>query len=364
MNKTPVLVAIVLACACGDDDVPTDGGADAAAPDAALDVGRDAGPDAERDAGVDGGPPDGGDVGVDTGPVDTRFSFVVIPDTQNETLSDRNSTRHFDHRVDWIVANTEALDIRFVLQTGDLCNWDTPDHDQYVRASRGLETLDDAGMPYIIAIGNHDTAATCTGGSACPGDVHANLRDTSTFNEFFPTTRFPTLGGVFEEGKVDNGYHEFHAGGLDWIVINLELWAREGAFEWMGMVLDDFPDHNAIVITHSHLTGSGDIRTSNGGYGDNSPRRIFDEVLSQHANVRFVFSGHEGYSGFREDTGTSGNRIYQFLFNQDDATNPTRIVEVDTETNTIDSRVYGPATDMDLTGEGTEVHLTDVDWVR
>jgi hypothetical protein len=133
----------------------------------------------------------------------------------------------------------------------------------------------------------------------------------------------------------------------------------------MGEVIASHPDHNVIVITHSHLTGSGGIRDDNGGYGNNSPRRIFDEVLSQHANVRFVFSGHEGQAGFREDTGAHGNTIYQFLNAfHDTSTNLVRIVEIDTAANTIDTHVYGPSTDHTRSGEGTTVHLTDVDWVR
>ena len=53
------------------------------------------------------------------------------------------------------------LDIRFVAHTGDLVDWDTADHIQYVRASNALKKLDDARIPYALAIGNHDTAATC-----------------------------------------------------------------------------------------------------------------------------------------------------------------------------------------------------------
>jgi hypothetical protein len=308
--------------------------------------------------------PDSGGSSSTGEPIQPTFSFVVIPDTQNEVLSDSGTEMYFNHRIDWIVDNRDALDIGWVLQTGDLVNWDTPDHDQYVRASDGFAAFDDAEIPYVIAIGNHDTAATCEGGSACPGDTNANLRDTSTFNEYFPTTRFPTLTDVFEEGKCDNSYHLMEAGGLDWIIINIELWARTEAYEWMGQVLADHPGHNAIVITHSHLDDASLIFASNGGYGDNSPLEIFDEVLSQHANVRFVFSGHTGISGYREDVGVNGNTIYQFLYNRIDGINPVRVVDIDTEADTIDTYVYSPATDETLESFGCTVNLMNVEWVE
>jgi hypothetical protein len=313
----------------------------------------------------DTGPADTGSESSSTGePVDATFSFMVIPDTQNEVLSDSGAAMYFDHRIDWIVENRDALDVRWVLQTGDLVNWDTPDHDQYVRASVGFEAFDDAALPYVIAIGNHDTAATCKGGSACPGDTNMHLRDTSTFNEYFPTTRFPTLTDVFEAGKCDNSYHLIEAGGLDWVIINIELWARTEAYQWMGQVLADHPGHNAIVITHSHLDDDSGIFASNGGYGDNSPQTIFDEVLSQHANVRLVFSGHTGISGFREDVGVNGNTIHQFLYNRIDGVNPVRVVEIDTDARTLDSYVYSPVTDENMETFGCTVNLTDLAWVE
>jgi hypothetical protein len=279
-------------------------------------------------------------------------------------LSDDGAENYFNHRIDWMVDNRDALDLRWVLQTGDLVNWDTPDHDQYVRASVGFEAFDDAAIPYVIAVGNHDTAATCEGGSACPGDTNALLRDTSTLNEYFPTSRFPTLTDVFETGKCDNSYHLMEAGGLDWIIINIELWARTEAYQWMGQVLADHPGHNAIVITHSHLADDSGIFGSNGGYGDNSPQTIFDEVLSQHANVLFVFSGHTGISGYREDQGANGNTIYQFLYNRIDGVNPVRVVEIDTEADTLATHVYSPSSGETMDTFGCTVDLTDIAWVQ
>ena len=64
------------------------------------------------------------------------------------------------NRFQWLVDNRQALNLKCLLQVGDFMNWDTPDHMQYERASAGVEILDDARLPYIFTIGNHDTQAT------------------------------------------------------------------------------------------------------------------------------------------------------------------------------------------------------------
>ncbi|GMU02787.1 hypothetical protein KH5H1_69070 [Corallococcus caeni] len=294
------------------------------------------------------------------GAVDSKFTFVVIPDTQQETVY---APTRLTQRMQWIADNKTAQDIRFVLHTGDLLDWDTPDHLYYQRASDSYQVLDNAQIPYAIALGNHDTAAVCQGGSACPGNVNANLRNTTTFNTYFPLSRFKALGGVFESGKCDNAYHTFSAGGLNWLVLNLELWARTDAVNWAKTVLAQFPRHNVIIITHSHLNGSGGIEQSNGGYGNNSPQYVFDNLIKQYANVRFVFSGHVGNAAYRTDTGVNGNTVYQMLNTfHDGTTNPTRLVEVDTAANTINTRVYAPLTNTER-ADGVKAY-SNVNWVR
>lgn len=370
MNRA-ALLSILLLCGCSDGAAEAEGVDTGPSTSPSDDTGSlpadDVASEEDTSVAVDSATTDAGspsDMGVDAPPEDPTFSFVVIPDTQNEVLSDTTAEKHFNHRIKWILANRDKLDIRFALQTGDLCNWDTPTHDQYVRASNGLKLFDDAKFTYALTIGNHDSAATCTGGSACPGDTHANQRKTTTFNTYFPTTRFPTMSGTFEPGKVDNAFHLVHAGGVDWIIIAMELWPRPEAYQWVGKVLAEHPKHNGIIFTHSHLTGAGTIKTDNGGYGDTAPKKVFDDMMVKQPNLRFVFNGHEGLLAFRQDAGLKGNQIYQFLFNEDDTTNPTRIIQIDTSKKTIDSYVYGPATDKTYTEKGATVHLEGVSFVH
>lgn len=145
----------------------------------------------------------------------TTFSFAAVPDTQMEVLSDQD--RRLARRSSWVLRQKQ---MSFLLQTGDLVNWDTDDHAQWARAKAGLAPLEKAKLPYTFAVGNHDTLATGTGGSARDATrSHSLLRDTETLNSYFDTADFRGVGGTFEAGKVDNVYTLYTAGGLRWMEI-------------------------------------------------------------------------------------------------------------------------------------------------
>lgn len=282
-----------------------------------------------------------------------KFTLPVLPDTQCEVNS---RPEMFTSQLDWIVSNQQALKIPFVIHVGDLVDWDTPDHRMWKTASEGMKKLDQAGIPYALTLGNHDTAAvgggrivngkrTPIGGSAAPGDVHANVRITKQFNAFFPVSRLTAQQGRYEEGKSDNAFYTFRAGGVDWLALSLELWARQGPIDWANKVVASHPNHNVIVVTHSHLRGDGMIEQRNGGYGDNSPQYIYDHFIKLHPNILMVLCGHVGTSAWRNDAGAQGNRIYQLLQDyQGEASGGgyIRLLEIDTEARTISAKMYSP----------------------
>ena len=77
---------------------------------------------------------------------DTTFSFAVMPDTQNEWGTDSGCQAGLlAHR------QQGRLDLRWVLHSGDLQNWDTPDHYQFQNMSTRLAPLAPAGLPFVAA---------------------------------------------------------------------------------------------------------------------------------------------------------------------------------------------------------------------
>ena len=270
--------------------------------------------------------------------------MAVIPDTQNE--SGASATR-FANRVSWLVANKSALDLRYALQVGDLTNWGDADPAQFAKMGSEIRPLE-AAVPWAGAIGNHDTGAVCVGGSACPGvSANVGVRDTSAFNATFPPSRFPRLGGTFESGKIDNSYQTFSAGGVNWLVLTLELWPRAAAVQWAQGVVAANPDRNVIVQTHAYLESNGSISQSQGGYGSTSPQFLYDNLIKRYPNIKLVLSGHVGDAAIRTDTGVNGNKIVSMLQTFHSPTNPVRLVEINTATGTMTSRIYAPGTNTE-----------------
>ena len=274
-------------------------------------------------------------------PAPGAFTIAVIPDTQNEVFG---GDQRFANRTQWLANNRSALNLAFVLHSGDMVNWDTADHAQYAVARSAMSKLDTVGIPWIPAIGNHDTAAVCPGGSACPNQsAHDNLRRTGTFNQYFPLSRFPWVDGTFEAGKIDNSWTTFTAGNEDWLVLNLELWPRPAVISWARAVIAARPNQNVVIVTHSYLTGGGGIEPGNGGYGDTSPQYMYDNLVAPYSNVKLVFSGHVGIAGNRTDVRPDGSKVVSVLGTfHSDTTNPIQLMTVDTAAGTVSTKFYAP----------------------
>lgn len=287
---------------------------------------------------------------------DPVFSIAVMPDTQQEVqpvlyepgVRNLNDFR-FMERSRWLADNKDTLNLQFVLHSGDVVNWGEWDSHQYDVASDAMFPLEQAGIPYVLSVGNHDTRAVCTNGSACNEKTsYITVRETPLFNQYFKD-RFGNPGGWYTEGSLANVYSMFEAGSHKWLVLSLELWPRTEVIEWAKQVVEKYPDHNVIVVTHSYLNANGDILTHNGGYGANSPKYLFDDLISRYPNIRFVFSGHQGQSVSRVDTGVHGNRIVSYLQAfHDTSGNPVRILEIDTSKDTARSYIYVPKTASQL----------------
>ncbi len=291
--------------------------------------------------------------------VDTKFTIAVYPDTQQEVFGD--SYKRFLNRSDYLVANRAKLDLRYVTHTGDVVNWDTADHAQYKVARSSMQRLQQAKIPYSLSIGNHDSQATGVGGSARDARrTRALMRDTTTFNTYLDGQGMD-LEGSYERGKIDNSYHVFTAGGVGWMVLNLELWPRPGAVKWAQKVVAAHPKHNVIIVTHAYLTAKGAISTRS-EYGDTSPKTLSTQLVKKYPNIRMVLSGHTGMSAHRVDKGVHGNRIDSFLLAvHSNSTNPMRLIEIDTKANTLKTWVYAPWNKKDF---HYSMKIKKLRWVR
>jgi hypothetical protein len=279
----------------------------------------------------------------------TTFTFADVPDTQREVHRDDNPL--LPDRYQWLSDNKESLNLKFITHTGDLTDWGHVDPAQFTRASSATNILDNSGVPYSYAIGNHDSAAVKEGGSAAsPGNTRTLMRETSAFNTWFPLSRFKNVGGTFEPNKVDNMYQTFSAGGLDWLVVTLEMWPRVAVVDWAKEVVESHPHHNVVITTHAFTDNVGAYPTA-GNYGDTNAQVMWDRLVSQYTNIKFVVSGHYGpnttlgYGGYNysEATGVNGNKVAQIMTAyHSNWQNHVRLLKVDTANGSITSQVYVP----------------------
>ena len=278
---------------------------------------------------------------------DGSFTIATYPDTQQETGT-RAGSRFID-RTKWLVAQAGVLDLRFVAHTGDVVNWDTDAHEQYVIAETAMDPLEEAGIPYQLSIGNHDSLATGVGGSARdPGRTYEYQRTTTTFNQFWKAADYGAVTGAYEVGKVDNTLSTFSAEGSNWLVLNLELWPRASVVDWAENLIASHPSDNVMIQTHSFLNGAADIdgagkSATRWQYGDSSPQYVYDRLVGPYSNVKIVTSGHVGTAASKVVTTARGNNVAYFLqCMHSNTNNPTRLSQINVGAGTIDTRVYAP----------------------
>lgn len=308
------------------------------------------------------------------------FTIIVMPDTQSYS---KDFPDVFKAQAEWILANADS--IAFVLHLGDIvtnsastAQWD---------AAKAMYLLD-GKVPYIVVTGNHDLG------------THGNSdnRTSTLFNQYFPYVKHskaPSFGGAYEVGKMDNTWHTFQAGGIDWLVLALEFGPRNKVLDWAGSIIEQHPNHKVILNTHAYMYAD-DTRMGPGkdpehkwlpntyGLGQlsdgtpipdddpehaNDGEEIWTKLMSQYPNTIMVFSGHVllGGTGTLVSEGIHGNKVYQMLSNYQNIVNAEyvvngvvknvsvgdsgffRIVTIDPVKNNISVKTYSPFVDVYLT---------------
>ena len=248
-----------------------------------------------------------------------EFSIVVLPDTQ---VYSQSYPHIFAAQTQWIAANIDALNIKFVIHEGDMTNWNN--EPQWENAKAAMRNLDGV-VPYAMAPGNHDYG---------PG---GNAADRTTFfNDFFPRSDYvgePWFGGTFEPDKLDSSYHFFRAAGEDWLVLALEWGPRDQVVDWANSVLSQYPDHRTIIVTHAYMYSDEtrydhvtrpDQRWNPHSYGTanlpggvNDGEELWQKLVRRHPNVVLVCNGHvlNDGAGRLSSTNDFGNTVHQVLTN-------------------------------------------------
>ena len=294
------------------------------------------------------------------------FSIVVLPDTQyyaDVRTADAENYWHngdlrayFFAQTNWIKANKDEMNIKMVLQLGDLVQADDPR--EYEIADRALSIIEDV-VPYGLCIGNHDMGFG-------KSDKHSRTSRETNFNDFFPPSRFQNnplydYGGNLDDVS-DNYYLRFKAGGMKFLVLSFEFFPRDEVLVWANRVVSDHPDHRVIMFTHCFLSADGSLNDfKNYPLKGNTATEMWEEFVKQHKNIFLVLSGHIIGEATVTTKGLHGNNVYQLLAdyqqNYNGGEGYLRIMTFHPNENRIDVTSYSPAIDESMTDHENQFSL-------
>jgi hypothetical protein len=274
------------------------------------------------------------------------FTIVVLPDTQHYVINETNQ-RHFIAQTEWITQNRQIENIVGVIHNGDIVN-EPQIQSQWVNADAAMSILEQPlpdypdGLPYIVAVGNHEQEPMGKRGSS------------NQFNAHFGVQRFsgrPYYKGHFAE-RNDDSYIEFAAGSLKFLVLALEygnVSPEEQA--WALDVIRSHPDHRVILDVHELIGASG----SWSGTGES----IYQMVRAE-PNLELMTCGHNLGEGRRSDT-FEGHTIHTTFANwqhlQEGGLGRLRIWRFSPVNGTLSIRTYSPSFDEEFTADESRFTL-------
>lgn len=288
------------------------------------------------------------------------ISFIVIPDTQ---ILARYHQPILTKTTRWIVDHAGELNLKAVIHLGDVVDQGAKYEEEYRNAFDALHRIDEAGLPLLIAPGNHDYDDPIT--SKRGPVAEDKVRALSMFNQYFGEHRFrdmPWFGGVYEPGQAENMYALLEAGDTSFLFVVLEFVPRNEVMAWADEVIREHRNRKAIVITHSYMymygerVKSGDETNPKEKYpataAGNDGEDMWQKHLKHHPNLIAVFSGHHMpvNVSHRIDSGVHGNRVLQCFQNwqagESGGCGRFRIVEYDAVGAGMTLKVFNPLTEQ------------------
>lgn len=253
-------------------------------------------------------------------PADGAWTIAVLPDTQMYSLA---HPEVFVRQTEWLARYRDSHDIRFVVHEGDIVNNNT--HPEWMNARRAMDVLLKAGVPYVMAPGNHDMG---DGGTA-------NTRR-SHFSDYFSNhdLRLARTSGTFERGRVDSQWQTFDTPWGPFLVLALEFGPRDAVVDWARTVIERHPDHRVLLLTHAYLYSDGtrydwaakgeaqkwnphSYGVGQDPAGVNDGEELWEKLVQPYSNVVMTLNGHVLNGGVAHlcSTRERGPAVHQLLVN-------------------------------------------------
>ncbi len=228
------------------------------------------------------------------------FTVIVLPDTQ---MYSRNRPDIFINQTRWIKENIDPLNIKFVIEVGDLVDTGKSVN-QWNVASKSMSVLDGV-VPYLVTAGDHDYDNDPT---FSPG-----ARVITSYETYFGYERFNKykwFGGNYPERGSENMYGFFSSPGKDndYMVIGVRYCPSDDDLLWADNIIANNTDKKVILFTHAYLNSKGERLTYMSVSGCNANRvsgnegeDIWKKLVTKYSNIILIVSGDQLGIGIRTD---------------------------------------------------------------
>ena len=223
---------------------------------------------------------------------------------------------------------------------------------QWEVASNAMARLDGV-VPWGVTIGNHDYDS---------GLLKEGVA--ATWLRYFGPERFkgcPWYGGASSNGL--NSCQLFSGGGIDFLILQLEVEVPDEAIAWAQEVLNQHPSRAAILSTHAYLKGREGV-TRNPKHdmrrGGNSGEALWEKLIRVNPQIFMVLCGHEGRTDeyYQVSTNRAGNKVLEMLADYQKRANGgdgwLRLIRFLPASRQIQVRTYSPALDKFETDETSQ----------
>ena len=211
-------------------------------------------------------------------------------------------------------------------------HYDPPITGEWELAQRAIFQMNTAGISYSLCRGNHDdymmddyfnVPAYTDQFKDCGGFFSDSDAKHPVFREKDNPDGYIYWSAVtgYHENSIVNSYKTETICGNKYLFITVDYNPTEDVVKWVDRILGEYPDHLAIVATHSYLNSKGQLRTTE--QGDTryplgyAADKLWDMALRKHENLLMVACGHVGATVpvYSTKTGDHGNTVHQFLVN-------------------------------------------------
>jgi hypothetical protein len=297
------------------------------------------------------------------------FTIIGLPDTQYYTENLQGSgtgqgtgnIATFKAQTNWIKANRVDSNIVYVFHLGDCVQNGDDEEDEWKRVDTAMSTLENItglpdGIPYGIAVGNHDQTP-----SGEPGD-DGTVSTTDLYNQYFGVSRFSGrdyYAGHFRSDN-DNHFDTLTVGSLKFIFVYIEYGAYrddKSAVDWADSILAAFDDRSGIIVSHKLLDSGTGTDVSFSTAGDTIYKKVKD-----NANLFLMLAGHWTNEGRRTETrGGDSTDVFALLSDYQGLENGgdgwLRIMRFSPTNNKIYVKTYSPTLDDFKTGSDSQFEL-------